>query len=79
MARDRKYKTKNTNYVPGNDIRDIVKTVKQGKYRTGSHKDEERQKGLIPSAHDKVKKIKDELLGKDPNIFKPYKSNKAQH
>ena len=64
MARDRKYKTKNTDYVPGNSVKDIVATVEYGSepgYRTGYHKDT----GLIPSAHNRVKKLKEKILGKE--------------
>ena len=60
MPRDRKYKTKNTNYVPGN-VTDIVSEIKYGSqpgFRTGYHRDT----GLIPSAHNKVKKLKEEII-----------------
>ena len=67
MPRDRKYNTKNTNYRPGKpvtqSVEDIVETVKYGSepgYRTSYHKDT----GLISSAHNRVKKLKEKILGK---------------
>ena len=62
MPRDRKYKTKNTGYKPGN-VTDIVKEIKYGSkpgYRTGYHK----ETGLTSESHNKVKKLRKKILGK---------------